>query len=195
MRVQPVESVELSHSAEELPELSIHYSLFAQLAPQTIHLNEQRTHSTKLVSSADNQNRNVDQVVQTPGLRHTPKLSQELQEWTLESCVFKSVICSRLSSRTTSQNPSVIRFLRLISRGVALLPVLLFSVLVHIGILYYSEYASNNVYTPSSTPDSKLTVHKVSSTCKKRYVPNFAPDAKTIAILRKLESFWIYTIA
>ena len=219
MPVKQIERADTSLNYEDLPELSVNNSLPIQQTPQASNRIDRPPQSTAVPNlnsfrsndksslrpkessqrlsvavSTSKHDRHFDSSSHTPSLKQVLKLPANQNEWTPDICVFNSLLCSGLSTRTTSQTHSVIRSLRMISHDITVLVLLLFSILVPFGILYDLAYVSNTIYARSSTPASKLVVDMIASTFLKRRISKLVPVGTTIEILRNLESFWIYAI-
>jgi hypothetical protein len=132
-------------------------------------------------TSIDNQNSMFKQKLKITSVRYTVKLHNPLLR--LDS-----------SAGMTRHGCSNNRLLRRLGKAVALLFFFLFSMINRIEVLPDLSHSKTNDHGRRSIVESKLIVNTIPPTSSKGYLEKFISYAKTIEILRNLESLLIYAI-
>jgi hypothetical protein len=99
------------------------------------------------------------------------------------------------AERMTTHDCSNNRLLQRLGKAVVVLFYVLFSIINRIEVLPDSSYAKTNDHKQRATVESQLIVNTILPTSSKRYLEGAISYAKTIEILRNLESLLIYAIA
>ena len=99
------------------------------------------------------------------------------------------------ASRSLSQNCPLSGLLEIIRTCIIRCPLFLFSILLKIGMVYNLAYSvSRTLLDPLAEIDTNNVTFTISTVCLTKHFKTYSPYAKTIEILRDLESLLIYAI-
>ena len=148
----------------------------------------------KGTTAIDNQNSKCKQKLKTTSVRHTTKWLQDRKQLIPDVKLRNSLLPSGFSTRMTRHDCSNNRLLRRLGKAVALLFLFLFSMINRHEVLPDLSHSKTTDRKQCSIVELKLIVNTIPCTSSKRYLERFILYAKTIEILRTLESLLIYAI-
>jgi hypothetical protein len=161
----------------------------------TAYVSDGPSQDLNATTSIDNPNSKFKQKWEMISVRHTLKESQDRKKLIQVVKLHDLLLRSDPSERMTTQDCSNNRLLRRLGKAVALLFFFLFSMINRIEVLPDSSHSKTNDHRQRSIVESQLLVNTTPPTSSKRYLERAISYAKTIEILRNLESLLIYAIA